>query len=122
MRWLIVLTALTTGCGLTSYEEDRDSLLREVRETEIGPYDTDVDERVTVRPASKELEESIKRDGMTLAHAIRYAMARNPELVSALSHWEMLLARVPQVSSFEDPMIFYEEYIEPTETRSGPKE
>ena len=29
----------------------------------------------------------------------------NPELASALSRWDMLLGRVPQVSSLDDPMV-----------------
>ena len=98
MRLLSVLTLFLAGCGLTRYREDRDSLLRELRETKIGPYFANVSDTLTPVPAPEELEKVVQGDGFSVEQAVGYALARNPELVSTLSHWEMLLERVPQAS------------------------
>lgn len=110
------------GCGLTSYRDDRDVLLNELRKTEIRPYYAEVNKSVALPPAPTELEEMVHQDGLKLEEAIAFALARNPDLVSALSSWQMLLERVPQVSSFDDPTLEYIEYLRSIQTRAGPVE
>ena len=122
MRLILVSLLFVTGCGLSRYREERDTLLRELRDTPIGTYHADLGKTASPPPATDELEATLTVDGVSTPKAISYALARNPELVSALAHWEMLLERVPQRSSFDDPMLFFEEYLQPTETRAGPKE
>ncbi|MBI4563999.1 MAG: TolC family protein [Planctomycetes bacterium] len=121
MRVLAWFPLLLVGCGLTGYRAEREVLLRELRESPAGPYAASLDDAAPP-PADERMEESMRQDPLGPERAVGYALARNPKLASAIYQWEALIHRVPQVSSFDDPVLQYVEHLRSVQTRSGPME
>ena len=106
----LVAAALLAGCAPSNLERRYDGMLAELRRSAPAP------------PVGREPDRGagvggVTRDGTTLfagaqhlarAAVVEAVLARNPDVEAARRAWRAAVARVPQATALEDPMLSYE--------------
>lgn len=73
-----------------------------------------------VPPISPELQKKLEK-GFDLTLALKLAWQRNPLVQAARFRWRAAIEKIPQATSYADPMISYLYQLESVETRVGPQ-
>ncbi len=69
---------------------------------------------------AKGLEKEITQN-FTLLMALKLAFQRNPRIQAARANWKSAIEKIPQASSYPEPMVSFTHYFKEVETRVGPQ-
>ncbi|RME02868.1 MAG: TolC family protein [Planctomycetota bacterium] len=61
------------------------------------------------------------RTKLTLAQVLQLVWQRNPSIKAARLRWRATIEKIPQATSYPDPILMYSYYVQEVETRVGPQ-
>ena len=115
---LAVVALLMSGCLSNAHRERYEGLLADLRSQPASAVRLADDSRAVETQPGVHLQDFEKE--LTLESAVATARRRNPEMIAMLRRWEVLIERIPQVGSLDDPQLTYLYNVAPIETRAGP--